>query len=309
MVMTPDDLRARLHGPIAFPVTPFKADLSIDLDGLARNLQAMLAHPPVAIVAAGGTGELYSLTPEEHLAVVRTTVEAAAGTVPVIAGAGFGTSLGVTLAQQAARADASGILAFPPYYPHADEAGLFEYYRAIGEATPLGMFVYSRDWVHPSPAFVERLTTIRMLVAWKEGQGDIRRLQAIMRHVGDRLHWIGGAGDDLVPAYYALGIRTFTSSISNVAPRLAWELHEAAAAGDTATLRSLMDDYVTPLYALRGRRRGYEVTVMKVLMDRLGLAGGPVRAPLPPLAVEDVASVDAMVGRWMAYANSPVRTG
>jgi 5-dehydro-4-deoxyglucarate dehydratase len=299
MVKTPDDLRARLHGPIAFPVTPFKADLSIDLDGLASNLQAMLAHPPAAIVAAGGTGELYSLTPEEHLAVVRATVEAA-GAVPVIAGAGFGTSLGIALAQQAARAGASGILAFPPYYPHADEEGLFEYYRAIGEATPLGMFVYSRDWVHPGPGFVERLTTIRTLVAWKEGQGDIRRLQTIMRHVGDRLHWIGGAGDDLVSAYYSLGIRTFTSSISNVAPRLAWELHEAAKGGDTATLRSLMDDYVTPLYALRGRRRGYEVTVMKVLMDRLGLAGGPVRPPLPALAPEDEAALEATIPRWVS---------
>ncbi|MGH9329735.1 MAG: dihydrodipicolinate synthase family protein [Vicinamibacterales bacterium] len=304
MVMTPDELRAKLHGPIAFPVTPFKPDLSIDLDGLRKNLQAMLADPPAALVAAGGTGELYSLTPAEHESIVRATVEVAAGKVPVIAGTGFGLALGVELARQAARAGASGILAFPPYYPHAEEDGLFEYYRAIGEATPLGMFVYSRDWVHPRPAFVERLTTIRTLVAWKEGQGDIRRLQAIMLRVGDRLCWIGGAGDDLVPAYYALGIRAFTSSISNVAPRLAWELHEAAANGDTATLRRLMGDYVTPLYALRGRRKGYEVTVMKVMMDRLGLAGGPVRPPLPPLAPEDVALVETMVPQWRAFAHS-----
>jgi 5-dehydro-4-deoxyglucarate dehydratase len=298
MVMTPDDLRARLRGPIAFPVTPFKKDLSLDLDGLRRNVQAMLAHPPAAIVAAGGTGELYSLTPGEHESIVRATVEATAGKVPVIAGAGFGTALGVELTRQAARAGASAILAFPPYYPHADEDGLFEYYRTIGEATPLGMLVYSRDWVHPGPAFVERLTTIPTLVAWKEGQGDIRRLQAIMLRVGDRLCWIGGAGDDLVPAYYSLGIRAFTSSVANVAPRLAWQLHEAAATGDAALLRRLMDDYITPLYALRSRRRGYEVTVMKDLMDRLGLTGGPVRPPLPPLAAEDVGAVEAIVESW-----------
>ncbi|MGH9314016.1 MAG: dihydrodipicolinate synthase family protein [Vicinamibacterales bacterium] len=304
MVMTPDELRAKLHGPIAFPVTPFKPDLSIDLDGLRKNLQAMLADPPAALVAAGGTGELYSLTPAEHESIVRATVEVAAGKVPVIAGTGFGLALGVELARQAARAGASGILAFPPYYPHAEEDGLFEYYRAIGEATPLGMFVYSRDWVHPGPAFVERLTSIRTLVAWKEGQGDIRRLQAIMQHVGDRLHWIGGAGDDLVPAYYSLGIRAFTSSVANVAPRLAWELHEAAANGDTATLRRLMGDYVTPLYALRGRRKGYEVTVMKVMMERLGLVGGPVRPPLTALAPEDVALVETMVPQWRTFAHS-----
>jgi 5-dehydro-4-deoxyglucarate dehydratase len=298
MVMTPDELRAKLHGPIAFPVTPFKKDLSLDLDGLRKNVQAMLTQPPAALVAAGGTGELYSLTPAEHESVVRTTVEVAAGHVPVIAGAGFGTAIGAELARQSARAGASGILAFPPYYPQADEEGLFEYYRAVGESTPLGMLVYSRDWVHPGPSFVERLTKLRTLIAWKEGQGDIRRLQTIMQRVGDRLGWVGGAGDDLVPAYYSLGIRAFTSSVANVAPRLAWQLHEAAANGDAASLQPLMNDYVTPLYALRARRRGYEVTVMKVLMDRLGLAGGPVRPPLPTLAADDLASVESMVERW-----------
>jgi 5-dehydro-4-deoxyglucarate dehydratase len=298
MVMTPDDLRATLQGPIAFPVTPFKKDLSLDLDGLRKNVQAMLTQPPAALVAAGGTGELYSLTPAEHESVVRTTVEVAAGNVPVIAGAGFGTAIGAELARQSARAGASGILAFPPYYPHADEEGLFEYYRAIGAATPLGMLVYSRDWVHPGPAFVERLTSIRTLIAWKEGQGDIRRLQAIMLRVGDRLCWVGGAGDDLVPAYYSLGIRAFTSSVANVAPRLAWQLHEAAAQGNASVLGQLMDDVITPLYALRARRKGYEVTVMKVLMDRLGLAGGPVRPPLPPLAPEDLAALEETLPHW-----------
>jgi 5-dehydro-4-deoxyglucarate dehydratase len=295
MVMTPDELRAKLHGPIAFPVTPFRKDLSLDLDGLRKNVQAMLSHPPAALVAAGGTGELYSLTPAEHESVVRTTVEVTAGKVPVIAGAGFGTAIGAELARQSARAGASGILAFPPYYPNADEEGLFEYYRAIGDATPLGMLVYSRDWVHPGPSFVERLTTLPTLIAWKEGQGDIRRLQTIMRVVRDRLCWVGGAGDDLVPAYYSVGIRAFTSSVANVAPRLAWQLHEAAAKSDAAVLRGLMDDFITPLYALRARRKGYEVTVMKVLMDRLGLAGGPVRPPLPTLAAGDAAALDALV--------------
>jgi 5-dehydro-4-deoxyglucarate dehydratase len=298
MVMTPDALGAALHGPIAFPVTPFKPDSSVDLDGLRKNVEAMLAHPPAALVAAGGTGEIYSLTPEEHEAIVRTAVDATAGRIPVIAGAAFGAQMGARLARQAARAGASGILAFPPYYPHADEEGLFEYYRVVGAATPLGMLVYSRDWVHPGPAFVERLTTIPTLVAWKEGQGDIRRLQAIMLRVGDRLRWIGGAGDDLVPAYYALGIRAYTSSVANIAPRLAWQLHEAASNGEAPLLRQLMDDFITPLYALRSRRRGYEVTVMKALMDRLGLAGGPVRPPLPPLAPEDVAAVDAIIEPW-----------
>ena len=288
MVMLPADLRSRLNGPIAFPVTPFRADLSLDISGLRANVQMMLEHPPAAIVAAGGTGELYSLTPAEHLEVVRSVIDECGGRVPVIAGVGFSATLGAELATQAYKAGADGILAFPPYYPNADEQGLFEYYRAIARATPLGLLIYSRDWFHPGVSLVERLATLNTLIAWKEGQGDIRRLQILMTSLEDRLHWIGGAGDDMVPAYYAAGVRAYTSSVSNVAPRLALALHEHAASGNAAALQPLMTTLVVPLYALRGRRRGYEVSVMKALMDLLGLAGGPVRPPLPAVRADEL---------------------
>ncbi len=287
-------LRSKLHGVIAFPVTPFRDDLTLDLDGFRRNLRAMLEHPMAAIVAAGGTGELYSLTPDEHLAVVRAAVEEARGRAPVVAGTGYNAALGAQLAKQSAEAGADGILAFPPYYAGADEDGLFEYYRAIADATRLGMLIYSRDWFHPGAAFVERLATLPTLIAWKDGQGDIRRLQMLRARVGDRLCWIGGAGDDLVPAYYSAGLRAFTSSIANIAPAVSVQLHELASAGDSARLSQLMEALVVPLYALRARRRGYEVTVMKELMNRLGLAGGAVRPPLPRLRPEDLAELSAL---------------
>jgi 5-dehydro-4-deoxyglucarate dehydratase len=296
--MDPQELRSKLHGVIAFPVTPFHNDLSLDLAGLRKNMQAILAHPVCAVVAAGGTGEVYSLTPDEYVQVVKTIVEETGNRVPVIAGAAYNATLGAAFAREAARVGASGILAFPPYYPHADGNGLFEYYRAIGEATPLGLFIYSRDWVHPSAAMVERLAGIRTLIAWKEGQGDLRRMQIIMTRLGDRLHWIGGAGDDMVPSYYAAGIRTYTSSISNVSCKLALELHTLASAADHAALRPLMKDYVVPLYAFRARRKGYEVSVMKELMMLLGLAGGPVRPPLENLRPEEIEELRATLPLW-----------
>lgn len=297
--MRPEELRARLRGVIAFPVTPFKPDLSLDVSGLRRNLRWLLQHPIGAIVAAGGTGEMYSLTPAEHLEVVKATAEEAGGRVPVIAGVGFNLQIALELAGRSARAGAHAILALPPYYPNADEDGLAEYYAAIGGATSLGLLVYSRDWVNPGPAWVERLAArVPSLIGWKDGQGDIRRYQQIMSRVGDRLHWIGGAGDDCVPGYYSIGIRTYTSSIATVAPRLSLQLHEAASAGDAATLKRLMDDYVIPLYALRARRKGYEVSVMKEMMNVLGLAAGPVRPPLPGLRAEEVTGVRTMLERW-----------
>ncbi|MDQ3211056.1 MAG: dihydrodipicolinate synthase family protein [Acidobacteriota bacterium] len=298
MSYSPDQLRAALVGVIGFPVTPFREDLSVDLPALRANLRTMLRQPLAAVVAAGGTGELYSLTPAEHLEVVRTVVEEVEGKIPVIAGTGFNAALGAELARQAAGCGAAGILAFPPYYPAPEDDGIVGYYGAIGAATPLGLLVYSRDWFHPGAALVERLADIPTLVGWKDGQGDMRRLQIIRRQVGARLHWIGGAGDDLVPAYYAQGIRAFTSSIANVSPEIAVQLHLAGSTGDAATLAQLMADYVVPVYALRARRKGYEVTVMKELMNVLGLSGGFVRPPLVALRAEELREIRALVPQW-----------
>jgi len=298
MPISPSELRSTLHGVVGFPVTPFHADLSLDLDGFRRNLRKMLERPPAAIVAAGGTGELYSLSPVEHLQVVRAAVEEARGAVPIIAGVGFNGAIATELARQAAGAGATGILAFPPYYPGGEDDGLVQYYESIGAATPLGLLIYSRDWFHPSAALVERLTAIPTLIGWKDGQGDIRRLQILRDRVGDRLHWIGGAGDDLVPAYYGIGVRTFTSSVANVSTHVALQLHDTASRGDAAALQRLMTTFVVPIYVLRAKRRGYEVSVMKALMDLLGMAGGPVRPPLANLRPEEVDTLRASVPSW-----------
>jgi 5-dehydro-4-deoxyglucarate dehydratase len=300
--MTPKDFRKKLGGVIAFPVTPFKADLSLDIPGLRRNLQGLLQHPLCAIVAAGGTGELYSLTPAEHQEVVRATVEEVKGRCPVIAGVGFNRALGVELAKASAKAGVDAILALPPYYPGADDEALLEYYRAIGTSTELGFLVYSRDWVNPSAAWVEKLAkAVPNLVAWKDGQGDTRRYAQIIQRLGDRLSWIGGVGDDNVPAYYSIGIRTYTSSIATVAPRLSIELHQVAARGDSAALAKLMDAFVTPLYAFRARRKGYEVSVMKEMMNILGMAAGPVRPPLADVRKEEIAELQEMLQGWKAW--------
>jgi 5-dehydro-4-deoxyglucarate dehydratase len=119
-----------------------------------------------------------------------------------------------------------------------------------------------------------------------------------MSRVGKRLHWVGGVGDDCVPAYYSIGIRTYTSSIATVAPKLSLMLHEAASAPGSPTLGRLMGDSVVPLYALRARRKGYEVSVMKEMMNQLGMAAGPVRPPLPQLTPADKEEVQLLLKGW-----------
>ena len=302
LIMKPAELRKKLNGVISFPCTPFKKDLSLDLDGLRKNLRALLKHPIAAVVAPAGTGEIHSLSPSEHLAVVKTTVEEVSGQVPVLTGTGFNPPIAAEVAKQSAAAGVNGILAFPPYYPSMEEDGIVAYYKGIADATKLGLIIYSRDWFAPSPSLVEKLAqTIPNLIAWKDGQADIRRYQMIQQRLGDRLHWIGGAGDDMIPAYYSIGIRSYTSSIANVAPKLSLRLHELASAGHSAELTKLMNELVVPLYALRAKRKGYEVSAMKAMMDMIGLVGGPVRPPLVDLRPDEIKSLQATMKLWKKW--------
>lgn len=266
---------AQFRGVFGFPVTPFRADLSLDLDALAQNVEEMASYPFCALVAAGGTGELYSLTPNEVEAVVRTTVETVDRRMPVVAGTGFNAALGADIARRAERAGADFILALPPYYVLSPEAGLFAYYKQVADATSLPLMTYSRDWAVFTPEMVARLSElVPTLVAWKDGQGDMRRLQRIMNYNGARLAWFGGLGDDCAPGYFAVGVQAYTSSISNIAPRLSIDVAAAGLARDFERLNQLTARYVHPLYALRERARGYEVAVMKAAMEILGKPAG-----------------------------------
>ena len=297
--MTPQELKNHLGGVITFPITPFKDDLSLDVEGHRQNVAEMLKFPFCATVAAGGTGEMYSMTPEENFEIIKATIDEVNGKIPVLAGVGFNGALAVEMAKKAEEAGAEGILCFPPYYPNADRGGMLQYYKAIGDATNLGLFIYSRDWAVFSATEVHRLCeAIPNLIAWKEGQADLRNYQRIMERCGNRLHWIGGIGDDMVPGYYSLGIRTYTSSIATIAPRLSLQLHERASMLDSASLSRLMSNYVIPLYAIRQRRKGYEVAVMKKAMQILGKPAGPVRPPLVEVRPDEVKEIESLMERY-----------
>jgi 5-dehydro-4-deoxyglucarate dehydratase len=302
MPLSPSQLRSRLGGVIAFPCTPFKENLALDLAGFRKNLRKLVAHDLCAIVVGAGTGEIHSLSTDEHAAVVNAAVEEIGGRRPVLAGVGFSPQTAIDMAKASTASGVDGILVFPPYYPgDPNDEGMFAYYRNVAAATKRGVIIYSRDYANFSPKAVERLATIPNLVAFKDGQGDLRRYEQIMAHLGDKLHWIGGAGDDLVPGYYSIGVRTYTSSIANVAPRLSLALHATAASGDRATLDRLMRDFVIPLYAFRARRKGYEVSVMKTMMDQSGQVGGRVRPPLNDLRPDEVKEMKAMLKNWRAW--------
>ena len=263
----------------------------------------MAGYPFCAMVAAGGTGEVYSMTPDEIERVVGTTVEAVNGRMPVVAGTGYNAARSAAdIARRVHRAGAGMRSRAAALLLPSPEEGLFQYYEAIGESTPLPLMIYSRDWAVFSPQQVARLCDrVPTLAAWKDGQGNGRTYQRIMNYNGDRLAWLGGLGDDCVPTYFAAGVQAFTSSISNIAPKLSIELADAGIKRDFARLDPLMARFVNPLYAIRERAKGYEVSVMKDAMEILGMTAGPVRPPLMNTRPADVADVRELMGVYREW--------
>jgi 5-dehydro-4-deoxyglucarate dehydratase len=278
---------------LAFPITPYAPDGSVDLDAVRANAGWLARSGIDALVAPSGTGELFSLTPDECAAVVEATVEAVEGRVPVIAGVGIGPRVAADEARRAERAGADGILVMPPYYAHPDPDGLLEYVRTVADATRLGIALYARDSVLLTPPQLERMAReIPSLIAFKDGRGDVRLFQRLREHVSarlgaDRLAWLSGAGDDMVGPYFAAGAEGFTSSLACFWPEASLELLRLARSGDMAELARSHERIVRPIYELRQRRRGYEVAVMKAAMELLGHPAGPVRPPLADLTAEE----------------------
>src|SRR5215207_4197124 len=128
-MLEPEILKARVRGVLAFPVTPYATNGSVDLDAVRANARWLPDAGIDAIVAPSGTGELFGLSPDECLEIVRATVEAVGGRIPVIASVGFGPRVGAPMARGAETAGADGILVMPPYYGTPDPVGLLEYYR------------------------------------------------------------------------------------------------------------------------------------------------------------------------------------
>jgi 5-dehydro-4-deoxyglucarate dehydratase len=295
-------LKRRLAGAIAFPITPFCRDGSVDVNGVAANAAWLPDGGHIcAIVAPSGTGELFALSPDECATVTAATVQAVGGRAPVIAGVGFNAATAAELARRAEAAGADGVLILPPYYAQPDAGGLVRYFQQVAEATRLGVMPYARDAAAFTPDVLEELTrSVPNLVAFKDGRGDIRIFQRLREHIVERfgpnrLAWLCGVGDDMVGPYFAAGAEGFTSSLACFWPEASGELYRLARDGDLAGLAAFERRVVRPIYELRQRGRGFEVSVMKAAMDILGHPAGGIRPPLGTLSTRDRADLEIIL--------------
>ena len=195
-------------------VTPFHSNGSLD-EATLRNLISRQINAGIDfLVPCGTTGESPTLSHDEHLRVVEITVELAKGRVRVLAGAGgYNTAEVIALARELAAIGADGLLSVTPYYNKPTQEGLYQHYRAIANAVPLPMILYSvqgRTGVNIEPATVKRLAQIENIIGIKEASGSIGQMAAILNIVPD--DFVVLSGDDAITLpLIALGGRRYSS--------------------------------------------------------------------------------------------------
>lgn len=299
--MSPQELKQALQaGLLSFPLTDFDRQLRFEPRGYAARLEWLMPYGATVLFAAGGTGEFFSLEPAEFSEVIKVASSTCHGRVPIVAGAGGGTTLAVKYAQEAERAGAQGVLLLPPYLTESTQDGLVRHVEAVCKAVNIGVIVYNRGNTRYSAETLQKLVDrCPNLIGFKDGIGDIEAFVTVRQKVGDRVAYLGGlpTAEVFAGAYKAMGCPVYSSAVFNFIPRTAIEFYNAHAAGDTATTNRLISEFFLPLVELRNRGQGYAVSLVKAGATIVGHSAGPVRPPLSELTGAEVEQLQALIQR------------
>jgi 4-hydroxy-tetrahydrodipicolinate synthase len=237
-------------GSIPALVTPFSGGRVAE-DTFRAFVEWQIAEGSNALVPCGTTGEVATLSGDEHRHVIATAVEVAKGRVPVIAGAGtYDTGASIERARAAADVGADAVLVVVPYYNKPSQAGLAAHFTAIADASPLPIVVYNVPSRTVSDISVETLAAIAKhpkIVAVKDATGNLGRVSAQRLACGEDFCQLSG-NDDMALGFNAMGGVGCISVSANVAPRLCSEFQKATREGrwdDALTLQ----DRLYPLHA------------------------------------------------------------
>jgi len=299
--MTPQEMARHIgKGLLSFPVTPFRANYTFDEETYRSNLDWLCGYDVAGLFAAGGTGEFFSLTPAEVASVVAVAVDETKGRTPVLAGTGYGTAIAMEIAASAERAGADGLLLLPPYLVHSEQQGLAAHVEAVCASTKLGVIVYNRDNAMLNEDTLARLCErCPNLVGYKDGVGDIELMTRVYSRMGDRLTYVGGlpTAETFALPYLDMGVTTYSSAVFNFVPEFATGFYAAVRRRDHAAIQAGLKNFILPLIAIRNRKKGYAVSMIKAGMKVIGRDSGPVRPPLTDLNEAEIAEIGALVGK------------
>jgi 4-hydroxy-tetrahydrodipicolinate synthase len=273
-------------------VTPFK-DGQLDLVTLKKLVEWQIAEGSTGLVPVGTTGESPTLSHEEHETVIEEVVKAAAGRVPVIAGAGSNnTAEGIRLIKHAEQVGASAALVVTPYYNKPTQAGLIAHFTALHDCCNLPIIIYNipgRSVVDMLPATMGELAKLPRIIGVKDATGDLSRVPKQRITCGKDFIQLSGE-DATALGFNAHGGTGCISVTANVAPRLCAEFQSATLSGDYAKALEYQDRLM-PLHEAIFIEPG--LVGAKYGLSKLGLCSDEVRLPLTGLTDATKAKIDA----------------
>lgn len=271
--------QVRFSGAFTALITPFK-DGVVDEDAFVKLVEWQIEQGIHGLVPVGTTGESPTLSHEEHDRVIELCVKTAAGRVPVIAGAGSNsTQEAVRLAKHAEEVGADGVLIVSPYYNKPTQAGLFAHFNAVAEAVSVPVIVYDipgRSIVRVDDDTMAKLAGIKNIAGVKDATGDAARPTRLLNLIGEEFAQLSGEDATCLP-YLAAGGHGCISVVSNIAPALCAQMHEAFAKGDIERAMKI-NRQIMPLHD--GMFTEASPGPVKYAASLLGICGADTRLPL-----------------------------
>jgi 4-hydroxy-tetrahydrodipicolinate synthase len=277
-----------LSGSIVALVTPMRENGDIDWAALDGLIEWHIESGTHAIVPMGTTGESATLDTDEHLQVIKRTIEVVAKRIPVIAGTGSNsTAEAIHQTQEAQALGADACLLVTPYYNRPTQEGLFQHYKAISEATTVPIVLYNvppRTGCDMQAETVARLANFSNIVGIKDACGDATRVKAIKDALTgpawDEFFILSGE-DAQTLEMMSLGAVGTISVTANVLPALMAEFCSSYLAGDHARAQEL-DNRLRPVHDVLFVESS--PTPTKWILSELGRMQGGIRLPLIPLS-------------------------
>jgi 4-hydroxy-tetrahydrodipicolinate synthase len=272
-----------LRGSIPAIVTPMHEDGSLDLPGFRKLIDWHVEEGTDALVVVGTSGESATLNVEEHILMVRTAVEHAAGRMPIIAGAGGNsTAEAIELTKHAKEVGAQASLQVVPYYNKPTQEGMYRHFAKIAESVDLPVVLYNvpgRTVADMANETILRLAQVPGVVGVKEATGNLERAAYLIKHAPAGFKIFSG-DDPTAIALMLLGGHGNISVTANVAPRQMSELCRAAIEGDAKTARAI---HLKLLSLHKNLFIESNPIPVKWALQELGRIEGGIRLPLTPL--------------------------
>ncbi|UWQ50246.1 4-hydroxy-tetrahydrodipicolinate synthase [Leisingera caerulea] len=273
-------------------VTPF-SNGELDLDALKRLVEWQIAEGSSALVPVGTTGESPTLTHEEHETVIAEVVKAAAGRVPVIAGAGSNNTVEmIRFVEFAEKVGADAALVVTPYYNKPTQRGMVQHFTAAHDCAGIPIIIYNipgRSVVDMTPATMGELAKLPRIAGVKDATGDLARVSQQRASCGADFIQLSGE-DATALGFNAHGGVGCISVTANVAPKLCAEFQAATLAGDYVKALEYQDKLM-PLHEAIFIEPG--LAGAKYGLSKLGMCSEEVRSPLTTLEDSTKAAIDA----------------